>query len=164
MSSVLLQNILKLVPLTATGPEVYFSTMTNVLYYSYYSLVDNLNHMKNLKLRDHTGGGGVANYCDEILVDVERLDSARSFKPKHLGYIIRIFEDTSDSRFHIWVTQNYKEVMEFVNKPFVCDEDVMQTDDIINYGFLAQEALREYRDIFDSKWWEPTDSKNISKY
>ena len=45
LSSSLLQGILKLVPLIATGPEVYISTMTNVLYYSYYSLVDNLNHV-----------------------------------------------------------------------------------------------------------------------
>ena len=32
--------------------------------------------------------------------------------------------------------------MEFVKKRFVCDEDVIQTDDIITYGFLSQEDLR----------------------
>ena len=45
----------------------------------------------------------------------------------------------------------------------MCDEDVIQTYDIITYGFLVQEALREYRNIVDSKRWEPTDSKNVSK-
>ena len=45
----------------------------------------------------------------------------------------------------------------------MCDEDVIQTYDIITYGFLVQEALREYRNIVDSKRWEPTDSKNFSK-
>ena len=39
----------------------------------------------------------------------------------------------------------------------------MQTDDIITYDFLVQEYLREYSNIFDSKRWEPTDIKNISK-
>ena len=40
----------------------------------------------------------------------------------------------------------------------------MQTDDIITYGFLVKESLREYSNIVNSKWWEPTDIKNISKH
>ena len=47
---------------------------------------------------------------------------------------------------------------------FVCDEEVMQTDNIITYGFLVQESLQEYSNIVYLKRWEPTDSKNISKY
>ena len=69
---------------------------------------------------------------------MEILESAGAFKPEHLGYIIHIFDNTSNSRFHLWATQKYKEVMEFVKKPLLCDEDVMQTDDIIMYGFLAR--------------------------
>ena len=99
----LFQNILKLVSLTATGPEVYVATMTTVLSNYYDSLVDTLNQMKSLKLKDNTVGD-VANCCDAILVDVERLESARAFNPEHLGYIIRIFEDNYDSRFHLWAT------------------------------------------------------------
>ena len=72
--------------------------------------MDTLNHIKSLKLKYHPGGG-VAYCCDAILVNVERLESAGAFKPEHLGYIIHIFEDTSDSRFHIWATQKYKDVM-----------------------------------------------------
>ena len=53
--------------------------------------------------------------------------------------------------------------MEFVKKPLLCDEDIMQTDDIITYGFLVQEYLREYSNIVDSKRWEPTDIKKIYK-
>ena len=151
-----------MVPLIATGPEVYFATMTTVLSNYYDSLVDTLNHIKSLKLKDHPGGN-VKDCCNEILVDADHLGSARAFKPTHLGYITRIFEDTSDSRFHIWSTHNYKEVMEFVKKPFVCDEDVMQTDDISTYGFLVPENLQEYNNIVDSKWLEPNYSKNDSK-
>ena len=94
---------------------------------------------------------------------MEILESAGAFKPKHLGYIIHIFENTSNSRFHLWATQKYKEVMEFVKTPLLCDEDLMQTDDIITYGFLSQESLREYSNIVNSKRWEPTDIKKISK-
>ena len=54
--------------------------------------------------------------------------------------------------------------MEFVKKPLLCDEDIIQTNDIITYGFLAQESLREYSNIVNSKRWETTDIKDISKY
>ena len=72
---------------------------------------------------------------------MEGLESAGAFKPEHLGYIIHIFENTSNSIFKIWATQKYKEVMEFVKKPLLCDKDVMQTNDNINYGLLTQESL-----------------------
>ena len=51
----------------------------------------------------------------------------------------------------------------YVKKPLLCDEDVMQTGDIITYGFLVQESLREYSSIVNSKRWEPTDIKKVSK-
>ena len=69
---------------------------------------------------------------------MESFESAGSFKPEHLGYIIRKFEDTPDYRFHIWATQKYKDVIEFVKKPLLCEKEDMQTDDIITYGFLVQ--------------------------
>ena len=75
------KKILKMVPLTATGPEVYIATMTNILSNSYDYLVDALNHMKILKLKDRLGVN-VADCFD---------NSAEAFKPDHLGYIIRIF-------------------------------------------------------------------------
>ena len=142
-SNDLLQKVLTLVTLTATGSEVSVATMTTIISNSSYSLVDTLNHTnhtKNVKLKDHTGRNSADCY-DAMLVNVESLESAGAFKPKHLGYIICIFEDTSDYIFHILATYKYKEVMEFVKKPLLCDKDVMQTDNIITYGFLAQESL-----------------------
>ena len=53
--------------------------------------------------------------------------------------------------------------MKFVKCFFVCDEEVMQTDNIITYCFLVKEALREYSNIVDSNWWVSTDSKKNSK-
>ena len=53
--------------------------------------------------------------------------------------------------------------MEFVKKPLLCDKDVMHTNDIITYGFLAHESFREYSNIVNSKQWEPTAIKKISK-
>ena len=53
--------------------------------------------------------------------------------------------------------------MEFIKKLFVCVGDVTQPDDIITYGSLVQGAMYEYQKNVESKLWEPTDSKNISK-
>ena len=92
-----------------------------------------MNQMKNLKLKDHPGRDA-ADYHDEILVNVKSLESAGAFKPEHLGYIINIFENTSNSRFQIWATQKYKEVMVFIKKPLLCDQEVMHTNDITTYG------------------------------
>ena len=67
-------------PLTATRPEVYVATMTTIISDSYYSWVDTLNHIKNLKLKDHPGRDAADCY-DVILVNVESLESAGAFKP-----------------------------------------------------------------------------------
>ena len=53
--------------------------------------------------------------------------------------------------------------MVFVKKPLLCNGDVMQTDNIITYGFLVQESLREYSNIVNSNKWETTDIKQIFK-
>ena len=139
-----------MVPLTATRPEVYVTIMTTIISDSDYSLMDTLNQTNNLKLKDHPVRDAV-DFHDEILVNVESLESAGAFNPEHLGYIICIFENTSNSRFQSWDTQKYKEVMEFIKKPLLCDKDVMHTNDFITYGLLAQESLREYNNIVNSK-------------
>ena len=158
LSNTLLQKVLILVPLTATGPEVFVATMTTFLSDSYDALEETLNNIKSLKLKSYPGEN-VTDCCAEILVDAERLESAGAFKPDHLGYIIRIFEDTSDSRFRLWSIQKYKEVMEFIKKLRVCDMDVISQYDLITYEYLVQEATREYRDLVDSKRWELAISK-----
>ena len=43
------------------------------------------------------------------------------------------------------------------------DEVVIRPDEIITYGSLVKEDMREYHNIVDSKRWEPTDNKKISK-
>ena len=80
--------------------------------------------MKSLKLKSYPGEN-VTDFCAAILVDAERLESAGALKPEHLGYIIRIFEDTSDSRFRLWAIQRYKQVTEFIKKLRVCDMDFL---------------------------------------
>ena len=70
-------------------------------------------------------GVSVTGFCAAILVDSDRLESSREFKLEHLGYITRIFEETSDSRFRLWNIQKYKEVTEFIKKHCVCDMDVI---------------------------------------
>ena len=97
LSNTLLQKVMTLVPVTATGPEVFFFTMTTFISHSYDDLEEALTHMEILKLKSYPGEN-ITDFCVEILVDAERLDISRSFKSKHLGYITCIFEDTSDSR------------------------------------------------------------------
>ena len=142
LSNILLQKVLTLVPLTATGPEVFVATMTTFLSDSYDALEETLNHMKSLKLKSYPGKN-VTDCCAAILVDAECLDSAGAFKPEQLGYITRIFEDTSDSRFRLWDIHKYKEVTEFIKKLRVCDMDVLSQQYLITYEYLVQEATRE---------------------
>ena len=104
--------------------------------------------MKSLKLKIYPGEN-VTDCCAAILVDAERLESAGTFKPEHLGYITRIFEDTSDSIFRLRDIQKYKEVTEFIKKLHVCDINVISQEDLITYESLVQEATREYRDLVD---------------
>ena len=74
--------------------------MTTFLSDSYDALDETITHMESLKLKSYPGGN-VTYCCESILVDGERLDSSGDFKPEHLGYITRIFEDTSESRFRL---------------------------------------------------------------
>ena len=76
------------------------------------------------------------------MVDSERLESADALKLDHLGYITRIFEDTSDSRSRLWSIQNYKEVTEFIKKLCVCDMDVISQEDLITCESLVQEPTQ----------------------
>ena len=119
LSNTFLQKVLTLVPLTETGPEVFVATITTFVSYSYYALEETINHMKSLKLKSYPGEN-VTDCCAAILVDAERLESAGALKPEPLGYIIRIFEDTSDSRFRLWAIQKYKQVTEFIRSGSVC--------------------------------------------
>ena len=95
--------------------------------------------MKSLKIKFYPGEN-VVDCCAEILMDAERLESAEAFKPDHLGYITRIFENTSDSRFRLQYIQKYKEVTEFIKKLRVCDMDIISQEDLITYESLVQEA------------------------
>ena len=85
------------------------------------------------------------------MVDAELLESDGNFKPEHLGYITRIFEDNPDFRFRLWDIQKNMEVTEYIKKLCVCDMDVITKEELITYEYLVQEATKEYRNIVDSK-------------
>ena len=61
-----------MVLLAWTGPEVYLSTMKTFLYDSYDDLYKTLNHLKNIKIKSYPREK-VADFCAEILIDVDRL-------------------------------------------------------------------------------------------
>ena len=54
-SNKLLQKVLTLIPLTATGHEFFVTTMTTFLSNSYVALEDTLTHMNSLKLKSYPG-------------------------------------------------------------------------------------------------------------
>ena len=109
LSNTLLQEILALVPLTATGPEVFVATMTTFFSDYYDALEETLTYTKSLKLKNYPGENVTDCYA-AILVDAERLENSGAFKTEHLGHITCIFEDTSDSRLRLWAIQKYKGV------------------------------------------------------
>ena len=55
LSYAILWKVLKLVPLTEAGHELYVAITTTVFTSSYTSLEDDLNHLKFFKLKDHLG-------------------------------------------------------------------------------------------------------------
>ena len=71
LRSTLSNNIIKkvptLVPLTATGSEVFVSTMTTFFSDSYDAFKETLNHMKSLKLKSYPGDN-VTDCCVSILL------------------------------------------------------------------------------------------------
>ena len=84
LSNTLLQKVLTLVPLKATGPEVFVATMNTFISDYYDALEETLNQMKSLKLKSYPGEN-VTDCFAAILVDAERLESSGAFKPEHLG-------------------------------------------------------------------------------
>ena len=55
LSNTLLQKVLTLVPLIATGPEVFVATMNKFLSDSYDDFEETINHMNNIKLKSYPG-------------------------------------------------------------------------------------------------------------
>ena len=72
--------------LPKNGTEVYVTTMKTFLYESYNYLENNMNHLKNIKLKSFPGDK-VADLRAAILVDSEHLKRDGEFNTKHLGNI-----------------------------------------------------------------------------
>ena len=68
---------------------------------------------------------------------------------------------TPDSVCGIFISTRRLRILS--RKLCVCDMDVISQEDLVTYESLVQEATREYRDLVDSKWWEPTTSKENSQ-
>ena len=128
--------------LKATGPEFYVATTATAFTNNYDSLEETLNHLKCLKIKDHTGEN-VAECFASILGYAKIIDSAGSSKPDNLAYITHIFENNYDPRFHLWETHKNKDVTEFITENNICDKDVMRPEELITYGSLVQEDMGE---------------------
>ena len=63
LSNDIIQKVLKLVPLTATAPEIYVATMNYALSKSYDNFKESINHINILKLKS-SPWENVTDYCD----------------------------------------------------------------------------------------------------
>ena len=115
---------------------------------------DTIIHLKSPKLKIYPGEN-VTDLFHTILVGAERLDIDGAFNTENLGYITRIFDDTSESIFRLWFIKKYKEVTEFIKKLCVFELYFIQSDDFITYYSLIQEATHEHHNLIYSKRWEP---------
>ena len=75
-----------MIPLTATGPEVYVVTTTAFFSDSHDDLYETIVHIKSLKIKSYPGENITYLYT-VVLVDDDRLDSSGDFDHDHLGYI-----------------------------------------------------------------------------
>ena len=66
LSNTLLQKVLPLMPLTATGPEVFVDTMTTFLSDYYDALEETLTHTKSLKLNSYPGENVTDFFCSNL--------------------------------------------------------------------------------------------------
>ena len=130
MSNYPLHIVLSLNHLIETGPDVYVTTMTKFIPYSYNTFKETRTHMKIIKLNSYLGET-VIDCFPEILVDYENIMSSSVSKRKNLGYITHIFEDTSCYRFYIWGIHDYKDVTEFIRKINMCDMYIIPPEDLI---------------------------------
>ena len=48
--------------------------------------------------------------------------------------------------------------MQFIKKLRVCDVDGISQEELITYKSLVQQGTHEYRDLVDSKRWEPSNN------
>ena len=118
--------------LTTTGPDIYVATMTICITDSYDGLEETLNHIKSLNISIYPGEN-ITDYCDEIFVDADLLDSAGAFNNEHLGYITRIFEYAYSYRLCLWDIQKYKDITDFIKNICVRIMDFIPPEELIAY-------------------------------
>ena len=80
LSNALLHKVLALVPLTATGPEVFVATMNKFLSIPYGDFWETLAHMNSLKLNSYPGEN-IKYFCAAILLDVEHIYISGDLNP-----------------------------------------------------------------------------------
>ena len=120
--------------------------MTTTLSDSYDDLEDTLIHMKKDQNQDSYEG----NCCILMCCNIDRcwsIDSSGDFNTENLIHITHIFGYTYNSRFSVWSIQNYKAVTEFTNNFFLCDEDIIHSEELIIYKYLVQEATHKYHNL-----------------
>ena len=109
LSADLLTKVLREIPITASGPEVFITTMHICISDSYEALEETKKQLKSLKLSDFPGEN-VVDCCARILMLAEQLDSAGAFEIDLLCAIARIFTLSSEKKFEFGQPRHTKSV------------------------------------------------------
>ena len=133
-----------MVPPTETSHEVYVSTTKTIIFNFYNDLEENINDLYSLKIKIYPGKN-VPDLCASIQVGDDCLESFGSFKPENLRDINRILQDNFDYRFNLWVIHKYKDVTEFLNKLYLCEDYIIQPEYLNNYNSHVKQVMREYK-------------------
>ena len=147
----LLAKVLRLVPITASGPEVFMAILSVCYSDSYDALEQTKTNLKLIKLKDYPGEN--VEECVTVISQLaERLDSAGAFEPQLLCSIMKIFEHAKDERFRLWAMSKYKECANYNKELRFGSNPTTMT-----YEEICQDAVTEYKSLVDSKRWTVED-------
>ena len=152
LSADLLTKILKEISITATGTEVFITTMHICISDSYKTLEETKKQLKSLKLSDFPGKN-VVDCCAQILMLAEHLDSAGAFETDLLCAIARIFTLSSEKIFNVWAIETSRKCIKYVKSVQVNNPDTLPEQ--IFYESINLEAQEEYCSLFYFNQWSP---------
>ena len=148
----MLEKVLREVPMSASGPEVYVAIMTVCFSDSFEALEETKNELRKMKLTDFAGEN-VVDCAAKVLRLAERLDSAGEFDPNLLCAIARIFEHTSDEKLKLFTYTKYDKCSALVKKLKVNTLESLNEDEFFTYEDLLKDFTEQYRLLVDSGRW-----------
>ena len=155
LNSDLLTKVLKLVDISASGPEVLSATLT-VIHSSNYEIMEKVrNQLANIRLSNFPGEN-VDDCCTAMLKLTERMADAGFLRPEHLSMLTRCWKQSKDHHFELWAIRKHEQVNAYRRKLEVMEEAAIPAAERVDYETLIKEAHQEYRELVEQGEWGPT--------